>query len=159
MQRRHPITANGAQALRVELSRLKSQERPQIIKAIAEARAHGDLKENSEYIAAKERQGFIEGRIIELEAKLSRAQVIDVTQIPNNGRVIFGCTVHLQNLETKQDVAYQIVCEDEADIKWGKISFASPIARALIGKHVGDSVSVETPESVIDYVIDKVEHI
>jgi transcription elongation factor GreA len=159
MQRRHPITANGAQALRVELSRLKTQERPQIIKAIAEARAHGDLKENSEYIAAKERQSFIEGRIIELESKLSRAQIIDVTKIPNNGRVIFGCTVHLQNLETKEEMTYQIVCEDEADIKSGKISFTSPIARALIGKNVGESVSVETPESVIDYIVGKVEHI
>ena len=154
-----PMTTLGAELLREELQRLKSVERPRIISAIAEARAHGDLKENAEYHAAKEQQSFIEGRILEIESKLSAAQVIDVTQIQNTGKVIFGTTVTLMNLSTSQEVQYQIVGDDEADIKVSKISISSPIARALIGKFEGDVVDVRTPEGVTEYEIVAVAYV
>ena len=153
-----PMTKSGESSLRDELQRLKQVERPRIVAAIAEAREHGDLKENAEYHAAREQQGFCEGRIKDIEAKLSHAQVIDVTQIENTGKVIFGVTVTLINLETDQSVTYQIVGEDEADVKNGKISVTSPIARGLIGKEEGDEVSVTTPSGVVEYEIDSVEH-
>lgn len=153
-----PMTKSGESSLRDELQRLKQVERPRIVAAIAEAREHGDLKENAEYHAAREQQGFCEGRIKDIEAKLSHAQVIDVTQIENSGKVIFGVTVTLINLETDQLVTYQIVGEDEADVKNGKISVTSPIARGLIGKEEGDEVSVTTPGGVVEYEIDSVEH-
>ena len=153
-----PMTKSGESSLRNELQRLKQVERPRIVAAIAEAREHGDLKENAEYHAAREQQGFCEGRIKDIEAKLSHAQVIDVTQIENTGKVIFGVTVTLINLETDQSVTYQIVGEDEADVKNGKISVTSPIARGLIGKEEGDEVSVITPGGVVEYEIDSVEH-
>ena len=154
-----PMTQGGETALREELQRLKQVDRPRIVAAIAEAREHGDLKENAEYHAAREQQGFCEGRIKDIEAKLSHAQVIDVTQIENTGKVIFGVTVTLINLETDQTVTYQIVGEDEADVKNGKISVTSPIARGLIGKEEGDEVSVTTPGGVVEYEIDTVEHL
>src|SRR3990167_6013744 len=150
-----PMTVVGAQRLREELQRLKQIERPKIINAIAEARAHGDLKENAEYHAAREQQGFIEGRILEIEAKLSTAHVIDVTQIENSGRVIFGATITLTSIEG-QAISYQIVGEDEADINNNKISVTSPVARALVGKYEGESVEVNTPEGAITYEIIKV---
>ena len=153
-----PMTKFGESSLRDEVQRLKQFERPRIVAAIAEAREHGDLKENAEYHAAREQQGFCEGRIKDIEAKLSHAQVIDVTQIENTGKVIFGVTVTLINLETDQSVTYQIVGEDEADVKNGKISVTSPIARGLIGKEEGDEVSVTTPGGVVEYEIDSVEH-
>ena len=153
-----PMTKFGESSLRDELQRLKQVERPRIVTAIAEAREHGDLKENAEYHAAREQQGFCEGRIKDIEAKLSHAQVIDVTQIENSGKVIFGVTVTLINLETDPLVTYQIVGEDEADVKNGKISVTSPIARGLIGKEEGDEVSVTTPGGVVEYEIDSVEH-
>ncbi len=153
-----PMTKFGESSLRDELQRLKQVERPRIVTAIAEAREHGDLKENAEYHAAREQQGFCEGRIKDIEAKLSHAQVIDVTQIENTGKVIFGVTVTLINLETDQLVTYQIVGEDEADVKNGKISVTSPIARGLIGREEGDEVSVTTPGGVVEYEIDSVEH-
>lgn len=153
-----PMTKFGESSLRDELQRLKQVERPRIVAAIAEAREHGDLKENAEYHAAREQQGFCEGRIKDIEAKLSHAQVIDVTQIENTGKVIFGVTVTLINLETDQSVTYQIVGEDEADVKNGKISVTSPISRGLIGKEEGDEVSVTTPGGVVEYEIDSVEH-
>ncbi len=153
-----PMTKTGESSLRDEMQRLKQVERPRIVAAIAEAREHGDLKENAEYHAAREQQGFCEGRIKDIEAKLSHAQVIDVTQIENTGKVIFGVTVTLINLETDQSVTYQIVGEDEADVKNGKISVTSPIARGLIGKEEGDEVSVTTPGGVVEYEIDSVEH-
>lgn len=148
-----PLTVQGAELLREELQRLKSVERPRIINAIAEARAHGDLKENAEYHAAREQQSFTEGRIQEIEGKLANAQIIDVTQMENTERVIFGSTVGMMNLKTEQEVKYKIVGEDEADINVSKISFSSPIARALIGKYVGDTVEVQTPDGVIAYEI------
>jgi transcription elongation factor GreA len=154
-----PMTKAGEAFLREELQRLKQVERPRIVAAIAEAREHGDLKENAEYHAAREQQGFCEGRIKDIEAKLSHAQVIDVTQIENTGKVIFGVTATLINLETDQSVTYQIVGEDEADVKNGKISVTSPIARGLIGKEEGDEVSVTTPGGVVEYEIDTVEHL
>ena len=140
-----PMTVRGAELLREELKRLKSQERPAVIKAIAEARAHGDLKENAEYHAAKEQQGFIEGRIKEIEAKLSNIQVIDVTTIDAKGKIVFGSTVELLDEETGKEMVYKIVGEDEADIKTGMISFTSPIARALIGRNRGDAVTFSAP--------------
>ncbi|WP_110647812.1 transcription elongation factor GreA [Salinicola peritrichatus] len=154
-----PMTVNGEQRLREELDQLKSVERPKVISAIAEAREHGDLKENAEYHAAREQQGFIEGRIQEIESKLSTAQIIDVTKMPKTGKVIFGVTVELLNLETDDEVRYQIVGEDEADIKAGKISVTSPIARALIGKQEGDVVNVRTPGGDVEYEISGVEHL
>jgi transcription elongation factor GreA len=143
--KRVPLTLRGAEALREELRRLKSEARPNIIKAIAEARAHGDLSENAEYHAAREQQGFIEGRIQELEAKLGSAEIIDVAALPRNGKVVFGTTVELEDEETGARVTYQIVGEDEADIKAGRISYASPIARALLGKSEGDQAVVAAP--------------
>lgn len=154
-----PMTVAGEAMLREELKRLKSVERPRIIQAIAEARGHGDLKENAEYHAAREQQGFCEGRIKEIERKLADARVIDVRSIPPTGRVIFGTTVTIVNCETEEEVVYQIVGEDEADVKAGKISVTSPIARALIGKETGDVVNVKTPGGDVEYEIDNVEHI
>ena len=154
-----PMTVKGAELLREELQRLKTVERPRIINAIAEARAHGDLKENAEYHAAREQQSFVEGRILEVEGKLSTAQVIDVTSIENTGKVIFGTTVKLNHIGTSKEVMYQIVGDDEADINANKISVSSPIARALIGKHEGDVVEVRTPDGVIEYEIIEVEHV
>ena len=151
--RRPPLTAKGAQKLKTELQRLKSQERPKIIQAIAEARAHGDLKENAEYHAAKEQQSFMEGRIGELEEQLSTAEVIDPTTVNANGRVVFGATVDLNNLDNDQQVRYQIVGNLEADISAGLISISSPIARALIGKEQGDIAVVDAPSGEIEYEI------
>lgn len=157
--KRVPITARGAEALRVELRTLKSEARPNVIKAIAEARAHGDLSENAEYHAAREQQGFIEGRIQELEGKLGNAEIIDVTQIPNSGKVIFGATVDLEDEDSGAKVTYQIVGEDEADIKAQRISVASPIARALVGKETGDSVEVAAPGGARNYEIIAVHYV
>lgn len=153
-----PMTVLGASQLREELQRLKTVERSRVIQAIAEARAHGDLKENAEYHAAREQQSFIEGRILELEDKLANAQVIDVTTIENTGKVIFGTTVSLRHLETEQLITYQIVGEDESDIGLMKISITSPIARAMIGKWVGDVVEVKTPDGSSEYEIIDVAH-
>ncbi|MCG5508688.1 transcription elongation factor GreA [Ectothiorhodospira lacustris] len=140
-----PLTVRGAELLKAELQRLKSEDRPRVIAAIAEARAHGDLKENAEYHAAREQQGFIEGRIKDLEAKLSNAQIIDVTTLSAGGKVVFGATVELVDLDSDAEVTYQIVGDDEADIKAGLISVNSPIARALIGKHEGDEIHFSAP--------------
>ncbi|MFM1880711.1 MAG: transcription elongation factor GreA [Pseudomonadota bacterium] len=140
-----PLTVRGAEMLKTELHRLKHQERPSVINAIAEARAQGDLSENAEYDAAKEKQGFIEGRIAELESKLAMAQIIDPKTLEQDGRVVFGTTVQLSDLDSEETAVYQIVGEDEADLKEGKISISSPIARALIGKSVGDVVLVQAP--------------
>lgn len=153
------MTVAGEKSLREELADLKSVQRPTVIAAIAEAREHGDLKENAEYHAAREQQGFIEGRIRELEYKLSQAQVIDVTEIPHTGKVIFGTTVDLINIDTDEEVRYCIVGDDEANIKAGKISVNSPIARALIGKEEGDIAAVETPSGMTEYEISEVVHI
>jgi len=154
-----PMTVKGEKSLREELDDLKTVQRPAVIASIAEAREHGDLKENAEYHAAREQQGFIEGRIQELEGKLGSAQVIDVTQIPHTGKVIFGTTVEIINLDTDGTVRYQIVGDDEADIRSGMISVSSPIARALIGKEEGDVVVVQTPGGGVEYEIDQVHHI
>nr|MBP6762025.1 transcription elongation factor GreA [Thauera sp.] len=143
-----PLTVTGAERLRDELHRLKTVERPNVIAAIAEARSHGDLSENAEYDAAKERQGFIEGRIMEVEGKLSNAQIIDPQLLDADGRCVFASTVELEDLDTGQVVTYQIVGEDEADIKAGKVSVSSPIARALIGKYAGDVTEVQAPGGV-----------
>ena len=155
---RYPMTVDGVEALRKELEELKHIKRPNIIKAIAEARAHGDLKENAEYHAAREQQGFIEARIKDIEAKLSLSQVIDISKIPNEGKVIFGATATLFNLESEEEVTYHIVGEDEADIHVGKISVNSPIARAIIGKMEGDVVNVVTPGGNVEYEIVAVEY-
>ncbi|EIK44055.1 transcription elongation factor [Cellvibrio sp. BR] len=159
MSTKFPMTEQGAEKLRLELEDLKKVQRPRIVNAIAEARAHGDLKENAEYSAAREQQSFCEGRINEIEGKLSNAQIIDVTKIPHSGKVLFGTTVTMINLDTEQSMTYQIVGDDEADVKSNKISVNSPIARALIGKEEGDVVVVKTPGGDVDYEIDKVEHI
>jgi transcription elongation factor GreA len=151
--RKVPLTTAGAQMLRSELQQLKTVERPRIIQAIQEARSHGDLSENAEYEAAKERQGFIEGRIAELENKLANAQVIDPAHIDGDGRCVFGSTVELQDLDSEDQVTYQIVGDDEADIKQGKISVSSPIARALIGKYSGDVAEVQAPGGLKSYEI------
>lgn len=156
---RVPMTVAGERSLREELEQLKGVERPKVISAIAEAREHGDLKENAEYHAAREQQGFIEGRIQEIESKLSVAQVIDVTKLPQTGKVIFGVTVGLINLENGTEVRYRIVGEDEADIKAGLISVTSPISRALISKEEGDIVLVKTPGGDVEYEISSVEHL
>jgi len=148
-----PLTVHGAELLRAELHRLKTVDRPSIIAAIAEARSHGDLSENAEYDAAKERQSFIEGRIAEVESKLSNAQIIDPTQLDAEGRCVFGATVDLEDAGSGGIVTYQIVGEDEADIKKGKLSIGSPIARALIGKSADDEVEVQTPGGVRRYFI------
>ena len=154
-----PMTSIGANSLRIELDKLKKIDRPRIIAAIAEARAHGDLKENAEYHAAREQQGFAEGRIQEIEAKFSNVQIIDITQIPSGDKVIFGSTVDMINLETDESVHYQIVGDDESDIKLNKISYKSPIARAIIAKQTGDVVVVKTPSGDIEYEIDGVKYI
>ena len=156
---RFPMTAEGEKKLRQELHKLKVTDRTEVTRKIAEAREHGDLKENAEYHAAKEQQGFIEGRISEINAKLNNAQIIDITTIPNQGKVIFGTTISLINLDNDKQVRYQIVGEDEVDLNMGKISVNSPVARALIGKSEGDCVSVTTPGGIVEYEIDKVEHI
>jgi len=154
-----PLTAKGAEKLREELRQLKTVERPSVIAAIKEARAHGDLSENAEYDAAKERQGFIEGRIQDLESKLANAQIIDPTNLDVDGRCVFGATVELADLESGDSVAYQIVGDDEADLKIGKISVSSPIARALIGKYAGDVAEVVAPGGVKEYEILDVKYI
>ena len=146
-----PMTIEGAERLKTELHRLRTIERPSVIPAIAEARSHGDLSENADYDAAKERQGFIEGRISEVESKLANAQVIDPASIDADGRVVFGATVDLEDAESGDTVTYQIVGDDEADIKHGKISVSSPIARALIGKSEGDTADVQAPGGVRSY--------
>ena len=148
-----PLTRRGAEKLKEELHRLKSVERHAVIQAIAEARAQGDLSENAEYDAARERQGFVEGRIAEIESKLANAQVIDPKLLDAEGRVVFGATVDLEDLESGEKVSYQIVGDDEADIKAGKISVSSPIARALIGKNAGDTAEVRAPGGVREYDI------
>jgi transcription elongation factor GreA len=153
-----PMTVQGAQALRDELNELKSVKRPAIILAIAEARAHGDLKENAEYHAAREAQGFCEGRIQDIEAKLSNAQIIDITKLPNNGKVIFGATVTILNLDTEEEVTYRIVGDDEADIKNNRISVNSPIARGLIGKELDDVVTINTPSGMVEFEITAVQY-
>ncbi len=154
-----PMTAIGAERLREELHRLKTVDRPRVILAIAEARAHGDLKENAEYHAAREQQGFIEGRLADLEAQLSRAQVIDITKLPVSDRVVFGATVELSEDESGQQVTYQIVGDLEADISKSRISISSPIARALIGKEVGDVVVVRAPGGDKEYEILAVHYV
>lgn len=154
-----PMTVEGERALREELNRLKSVDRPRIIAAIAEARAHGDLKENAEYSAAREQQSFCEGRINEIEGKLSLAQVIDIREIPQQNRVIFGVTLDIINCETDEKVTYRIVGDDEADVKQNKISVNSPIARALIGKELGDVVIVKTPGGTVEYEIEEIRHV
>jgi len=154
-----PLTTRGAEKLNVEIKELKTVARPQVIKAIAEARAHGDLKENAEYHAAREQQGFIEARIRDIEHKLAHAQVIDVTKLNAGGKVVFGATVELLDEESGNEVRYQIVGEDEADIKAGRISITSPIARALIGKQEGDEVNLRTPGGDRSYEILAVEYV
>ena len=154
-----PITIHGAEKLKEELQRLKLVDRPQVIEAIAEARAHGDLKENAEYHAAREQQGFIEGRIKDIEAKLSNANVIDVTALEQSGKVVFGVTVDVADEETGDELSYQIVGDDEADIKHNKISISSPIARALIGKEEGDIAEVDTPGGIRALEIIEVKYI
>ena len=153
MNMQAPLTTRGAQRLRAELDDLKSNKRPAVIQAIAEARAHGDLKENAEYHAAREQQGFIEGRIKQLEAELSHAQVIDVATLNAGSRIVFGATVQLANTETDEERSYQIVGDLEADIKQGLIAISSPVARALIGKHEGDVVTIEAPGGTHEYEI------
>ncbi|WP_226468332.1 transcription elongation factor GreA [Luteimonas panaciterrae] len=150
---RAPLTTQGAQRLRAELEELKSVQRPAVINAIAEARAHGDLKENAEYHAAREQQGFIEGRIKQLEAELSHAQVIDVSTLNAGSKIVFGANVTLADMETDEERRYQIVGDLEADIKQGLIAISSPVARALIGKHEGDSVTIEAPGGTREYEI------
>jgi transcription elongation factor GreA len=154
-----PLTLAGAEMLRAELHRLKTVERPTVIAAIAEARSHGDLSENAEYDAAKERQGFIEGRIKEVEGKLSNAQLIDPKLLDADGRCVFGATVDLEDLDSGDKVTYQIVGEDEADLKRGKISVSSPIARALIGKYAGDIADVQAPGGVREFEIHDVRYV
>jgi transcription elongation factor GreA len=154
-----PITTNGAEMLRAELHRLKTVDRPAVITAIAEARAQGDITENAEYEAARERQGFIEGRIIELEAKLSNAQIIDPTLLDDDDRVVFGSTVELIDTATRETMSYQIVGEDEADLKLSKISYSSPIAKAIIGKSAGDVAEVRTPGGVKELEIVDVKYL
>ena len=159
MNAKTPLTVKGAELLRAELQELKSVQRPAIIAAIAEARAHGDLSENAEYAAAKERQSFIEGRIAEVESKVSNAQIIDPATIETDGRCVFGATIDLEDVEAGTAVTYQIVGDDEADIKLGMISISSPIARALIGKYAGDVAEVHAPGGVREYEIIDVRYI
>ena len=154
-----PITSNGAKKLQDELSDLVNNKRQKVIQAIAEAREHGDLKENAEYHAAREQQSFCEGRITEIEAKLSESEIIDISKIEPTGKVIFGTTVTLFNLDTDESVSYQIVGEDEADVAVGKISVVSPIARAIMGKPDGEEVVVKVPAGEVQYEIEKIEHI
>lgn len=155
----YPMTAKGAEMLREELHELKSVKRPAIINSIAEAREHGDLKENAEYHAAREQQSFCEGRIQDIEGKLSNAQIIDVTKMTNNGKVIFGTTVTILNLESGEETTYKIVGDDESDIKNNLISVNSPIARGLIGKEVDDVVNIQTPAGTVEYEISEVEYV
>lgn len=154
-----PLTVVGAEMLRQELHRMKTVDRPSVIAAIAEARSHGDLSENAEYDAAKERQGFIEGRIKELEGKISNAQIIDPKLLDADGRCVFGATVDLEDLDSGQKVTYQIVGDDEADVKASKISVSSPIARALIGKYAGDVAEVQAPGGIREYEIIDVRYV
>ncbi len=154
-----PMTKKGADALLEELKDLKQVQRPRVVAAIAEAREHGDLKENAEYHAAREQQGFIEGRVQDIEGKLGNAQIIDIANLPQTGKVIFGTTVTIINMDTEQEVRYQIVGDDEASVKQNKISVNSPIARALIGKTEGDEVIVKAPSGEIDYEISQVEYL
>ncbi len=156
--KRTPITVKGAERLRAELKRLKSEDRPNVIKAIAEARSHGDLSENAEYHAAREQQGFIEGRISEIEQRLGNTEIIDVSKLPQTGRVVFGVTVELEGQDDGTRVTYQVVGEDEADIRQGLIAITSPIARALVGKEEGDVVDVQAPGGVRSYEIVKVRY-
>jgi transcription elongation factor GreA len=158
-QTRIPLTVAGVEKLKAELHRLKHVERPSVITALAEARSHGDLSENAEYDAAKERQGFVEGRISRLEANLAIAQVVDPTAIDADGRIVFGATVDLEDMASGNAVCYQIVGDDEADIKHGKISIESPIARALIGKSVGDVAEVQAPAGVREYEVLAVRYV
>ncbi len=153
-----PLTAAGSERLKSELKELKSVKRPAVIEAIATARDHGDLKENAEYHAAREEQGFIEGRIAELESSLSNAQIIDITKIPQSGRVVFGCTVELLNMATDEEVVYQVVGDIEADINENRIAISSPIARALIGKEEGEDVIVEAPGGTMEYAITAIHY-
>ncbi len=157
--KRSPMTLRGAELLRTELKRLKSEDRPRVIRAIAEARSHGDLSENAEYHAAREQQGFIEGRIMEIESRLAAAEIIDVASLPASGRVVFGSTVELEDQDEGGAVTYQIVGEDEADIRSGRISVTSPIARALIGKVTGDVVDVAAPGRTRSYEIVSVRYL
>lgn len=159
MSKKFPITAQGAEKLRAELEELKKVARPKVIAAIAEARAHGDLKENAEYHAAREQQSFIEGRIAEINGKLGHAQIIDVTQLGNTGKVVFGATVDLVDEDSGEEITYRIVGEDEADIKKGLVSVTSPIARALIGKEEGDIAEVQAPGGVKSYEVVEVKYI
>lgn len=156
---KYPMTVEGAKALEEELEHLKKVDRPRIVAAIAEAREHGDLKENAEYHAAREQQSFCEGRIQEIEGKLSNAQVIDITKMPAGEKVIFGATVDILNVNTEEVVTYRIVGDDEADVKANKISVSSPIARGLIGKELGDVVAIRTPGGEVEYEIDDVRYI
>ncbi|CAH0156195.1 transcription elongation factor GreA [Pseudomonas sp. SJZ085] len=156
---KYPMTVQGARALEDELAHLTKVERPRLSQAIGEARELGDLKENAEYHAAREEQGMVEARVRDIEGRLQNAVIIDVTTIPHTGKVIFGTTVEIANVETDESVTYQIVGEDEADIKLGKISVGSPIARALIAKEEGDVVTVKTPGGVIEYEIVEVRHV
>ena len=153
-----PMTVNGAALLRAELERL-NEERPRIIQAIAEAREHGDLKENAEYHAAREQQSFVEGRVREIESRLASAQIIDITCIQPSGRVIFGTTVQLHNMQTDELQTWRIVGEDEADVQQSTISVTSPLARAMISKQVGELISVTTPKGEVEYEIRKIEHL
>ena len=156
---RYPMTPQGKLALEQELQQLKSVVRPRIIQAIAEAREHGDLKENAEYHAAREQQGFCEGRIQDIEGKLGAAQVIDINDLEKNGRVVFGVTVTIENLDTEEQKTYKIVGDDEADFKINKISVNSPIARGLLGRNEGDEAKITTPQGQVEYVIVKIEYI
>ena len=155
---KNPMTVEGEAALRIELEKLKKEDRPRVIQAIAEAREHGDLKENAEYHAAREQQGVIEGRIQDIESKLSLCQIVDISQMPEGDRVIFGSTVTIINTETDDELSYKIVGDDEANVKDGKISYQSPIARALISKEIGDVVTVHTPGGEVEYEIDDVSY-
>jgi transcription elongation factor GreA len=157
--KRSPMTLRGAEMLRTELKRLKSADRPRVIKAIAEARSHGDLSENAEYHAAREQQGFIEGRIMEIESRLAAAEIIDIASLPPTGKVVFGATVELEDQDEGATVSYQLVGEDEADIRGGRISITSPIARALIGKVSGDVVEVAAPGKTRSYEIVSVKYL
>ena len=157
--KRSPMTLRGSEMLRAELKRLKSADRPRVIKAIAEARSHGDLSENAEYHAAREQQGFIEGRIMEIESRLAAAEIIDIASLPATGKVVFGATVELEDQDEGNAVTYQLVGEDEADIRGGRISITSPIARALIGKVQGDVVEVAAPGKTRSYEIVSVKYV
>jgi transcription elongation factor GreA len=157
--RKVPMTIDGAERLRAELNELKSEQRPRITQAIAVAREHGDLKENAEYHAAREQQSFCEGRIKEIQGKLADSEIIDIKNIPITGKVIFGTTVTLYNIDTEKSVTYQIVGEDEADVKSLKISVGSPISRAMMGKEEGDEITVQAPSGDVQYEIEKVEHL